>query len=139
MSNVIFNPPPDRTLASTVELFQYWKIRLEDGYSRPEYCAKVDELIENTVNAPVIFSHGDLNPANILVREVGEGRYEIAGIIDWECSGYYPDFWEKMMASRGWMTDEWNQVVSDNWPSTSDELSRASGYIIGAAMEFTYC
>lgn len=35
------------------------------------------------------FTHGDLTAYNILVRE---GR--VAAIIDWECAGWYPEYWE---------------------------------------------
>ncbi|XWX01577.1 hypothetical protein V2A60_009605 [Cordyceps javanica] len=40
-----------------------------------EYCVK--------------FTHADLNPRNIQYRN---GR--ITGIIDWECAGWYPEYWE---------------------------------------------
>lgn len=36
-----------------------------------------------------VFTHGDLNPSNILVRD-----NKIVGIIDWEMSGWYPHYWE---------------------------------------------
>ncbi|KAL1850417.1 hypothetical protein Daus18300_012951 [Diaporthe australafricana] len=36
-----------------------------------------------------VFTHGDLNPSNILVRDE-----RIVGIIDWEMSGWYPHYWE---------------------------------------------
>ncbi|KAI0380627.1 kinase-like protein [Hypomontagnella monticulosa] len=38
--------------------------------------------------APV-FTHADLNPSNILIRN---GR--VVGILDWEISGWYPPYWE---------------------------------------------
>lgn len=37
----------------------------------------------------VRFTHGDLGPQNILVR-----GSEVVAIIDWECSGWYPEYWE---------------------------------------------
>lgn len=37
----------------------------------------------------IVFTHGDLRPDNIIVKD---GR--ITGIIDWEMSGWYPDYWE---------------------------------------------
>ena len=138
LSNVMFDPPPERVLDSTVEFFKYWKMRLEEGYARPEYFEKVDELIGNAVHAPIVFSHGDLNSTNILVRSVGEGRYEIAGIIDWECSGFYPDFWERVMVGRGRMTSEWMDAISNSWPSSSKELARFASYILSGALEFDY-
>lgn len=38
----------------------------------------------------IVFTHGDLNPRNIIVDS--EGR--VAGILDWEYSGWYPEYWE---------------------------------------------
>nr|POE92412.1 hypothetical protein CFP56_69659 [Quercus suber] len=35
------------------------------------------------------FTHGDLTAFNILVRD---GK--VAAIIDWECAGWYPEYWE---------------------------------------------
>jgi hypothetical protein len=32
---------------------------------------------------------------------------DITGILDWELFGWYPDFWELMMASRGSCNDRW--------------------------------
>ncbi|KAJ8133483.1 hypothetical protein O1611_g137 [Lasiodiplodia mahajangana] len=45
---------------------------------------------------PPKFTHGDLNPFNILVRD---GK--VVGIIDWEFSGWYPDYWEYTTAWFG--------------------------------------
>lgn len=36
-----------------------------------------------------VFAHGDLGPHNILWKD---GR--IVGIIDWECAGWFPEYWE---------------------------------------------
>lgn len=35
------------------------------------------------------FTHGDLHSANVLMSQ---GR--LAGIVDWECAGYFPEYWE---------------------------------------------
>ena len=45
---------------------------------------------------PPVFTHGDLNPFNILVREGN-----VVGIIDWEFSGWYPHYWEYTSAWFG--------------------------------------
>ncbi|KAH8203509.1 hypothetical protein TruAng_002380 [Truncatella angustata] len=37
----------------------------------------------------IVFSHGDLNMRNILVRN---GR--LSGVVDWETSGWYPEYWD---------------------------------------------
>ena len=42
----------------------------------------------------IVFTHADLNPRNILVQRNGRGGWEVSGIVDWETSGYYPEYWD---------------------------------------------
>ena len=57
---------------------------------------------------PTCFTHGDLSTFNILVRDG-----EIAGIIDWEMAGWYPDYWEYTSAWHVNPYDEgWKSEVS---------------------------
>jgi aminoglycoside phosphotransferase (APT) family kinase protein len=46
----------------------------------------------------IVFTHADLNPRNILVGPVaqldGRVRWDVTGIVDWENSGYFPEYWE---------------------------------------------
>jgi aminoglycoside phosphotransferase (APT) family kinase protein len=41
-----------------------------------------------------VFTHGDIRPENIVVQETQSGNYLVAGLIDWEFSGFYPDWYE---------------------------------------------
>jgi hypothetical protein len=41
-----------------------------------------------------VFTHGDVRPANIMVDIDQTGKYLVTGIIDWETSGFYPDYFE---------------------------------------------
>lgn len=50
-----------------------------------------DLLPEKETSA--VFTHGDVRPANIMVDKA-EDTWCITGIIDWETSGFYPDWWE---------------------------------------------
>ena len=43
-------------------------------------------------NCPVVFTHADLHPSNIMVSI--ESPCRIIAIIDWQQSGWYPDYWE---------------------------------------------
>lgn len=47
-------------------------------------------------NHPIIFTHADLGPHNIMVDERGR----LSAIIDWEDSGWYPEYWENYRAMR---------------------------------------
>ena len=41
-----------------------------------------------------VFTHGDLRPDNIIVRRNQDGEFTLAGIVDWEHSGFFPTYWE---------------------------------------------
>ncbi|RDW93566.1 uncharacterized protein DSM5745_00888 [Aspergillus mulundensis] len=56
-----------------------------------------------------VFTHGDLNPSNVLVRD---GK--IISIIDWEFSGWYPHYWEYTSVWLGNTTrTEWRDRVCE--------------------------
>ncbi|KAM3439261.1 hypothetical protein MY4824_002790 [Beauveria thailandica] len=62
-----------------------------------------------------VFTHGDLNPFNIMVRD---GNIE--AIIDWEFSGWYPRYWEYTSVWLGNKTRmAWQRMAEkfiDPWP-----------------------
>ncbi|KAL5337677.1 kinase-like domain-containing protein [Aspergillus crustosus] len=68
---------------------------------------------------PPVFTHGDLNPFNIFIR--GD---KIAGIIDWEFAGWYPNYWEYTSAWLGnRLSTEWQSDLCrflDVYPSELD-------------------
>ncbi|KAF1847836.1 uncharacterized protein K460DRAFT_414498 [Cucurbitaria berberidis CBS 394.84] len=64
---------------------------LEDG--RLDYLRR-----EMPSNNQIVMTHGDLCPLNILVKS--EDTVEIAGVVDWETGGAYPEYWEYVNAFR---------------------------------------
>lgn len=48
-----------------------------------------------------VFTHSDLSPTNLLIEE---GR--LSGIVDWECAGYLPEYWEFTKAMFSTRDDE---------------------------------
>lgn len=46
-----------------------------------------------------IFTHGDTRPDSLMV-ELADNEYIIAGIIDWEYSGFYPDYYESVRCTN---------------------------------------
>ncbi|EGU81735.1 hypothetical protein FOXB_07742 [Fusarium oxysporum f. sp. conglutinans Fo5176] len=50
----------------------------------------------------VVFTHADLNLRNILVDKVtrldGTRGWAVSGIVDWENSGFYPEYWDCIKA-----------------------------------------
>jgi aminoglycoside phosphotransferase (APT) family kinase protein len=41
-----------------------------------------------------VFTHGDVRTANIMVKQNDSVNYTVTGIIDWETSGFSPDYFE---------------------------------------------
>ncbi|KAK3942108.1 serine threonine kinase [Diplogelasinospora grovesii] len=65
-----------------------------------------------------VFTHGDLNPFNIMVK-----GNQITGIIDWEFSGWYPDYWEYTSAWYGNLTRQfWQDLVPEFLDPHPEEL-----------------
>ncbi|KAI1845397.1 hypothetical protein JX265_005258 [Neoarthrinium moseri] len=60
--------------------------------------------------SPPKFAHGDLNPFNVLVRDG-----EVVGILDWEFSGWYPNYWEYTSAWFG-------NVIRTEWQGKLDKI-----------------
>ena len=79
----------------------------------------------------ILFTHGDLSPRNIIVRE---GR--IVGLLDWECAGWYPEYWEFVRFFRNIYTRiDWHEyadiIFTDSYPSevmTDHFLGRLTGH-----------
>lgn len=63
-------------------------------------------------NHPPVFTHGDLQRSNILVQLHPDFSTRII-ILDWEFAGWYPNYWEYVMAVRGCGTfhDDWHHWV----------------------------
>lgn len=58
----------------------------------------------------IVLTHGDLAPRNILVHEG-----EVVAILDWEMSGYYPEYWEyhKAYYPPHWDSSWFRRLVMD--------------------------
>ncbi|GKZ23420.1 hypothetical protein AbraCBS73388_009787 [Aspergillus brasiliensis] len=75
--------------------------------------------ISHDIPHAIYFTHGDLNPRNILVEN---GR--ISGIVDWENAGWFPEYWEYTKAHycvryvMRWLVD----VVDRVFEGYRDEL-----------------
>jgi serine/threonine protein kinase len=98
----------------TIQDFHFWlrdgltpsgaKHNIEDGEWRD-----IEKMVamQDASWPPPVFTHGDLNPANIIVR--GD---KVVGIIDWEFAGWYPHYWEYTSAFYGNVTrTDWQDAV----------------------------
>lgn len=52
--------------------------------------------------AKIVFTHGDVRRANIMVRRDGDEHenWSVVAVIDWEASGFYPEYWECVKATN---------------------------------------
>lgn len=107
-------PPPVRFGPfRTIQDFHIW---MRDGLKQGEAAnmepADLDDVNEMIARQdgpwpPPVFTHGDFNPSNIIVRD-----NKIVGIIDWEMAGWYPHYWE--YTSLKMASDLVNPVWHDN-------------------------
>lgn len=82
-------------------------------------------------NGSIHFSHADLNLANIMILSEC-GRITISGIIDWDQSGWYPNYWEycKMVVTTDyeheWRSAGWIERIIEE---RTDELAVLQEYM----------
>jgi hypothetical protein len=57
----------------------------------------------------IVMTHSDLRPENILVSLTPSNTIKITGLVDWELSGAYPEYWEyvKALAGVSWSLSDW--------------------------------
>ena len=98
----------------TVQDFHFWlrdglipsgaKHNVEDGEWQD---IKKMVAMQDAPSPPPVFTHGDLNPANIIIR--GDN---VVGIVDWEFAGWYPNCWEYTSAYYGNVTrTDWQDAI----------------------------
>ena len=75
----------------------------------------------------IVFSHGDLNLHNIVVKDG-----DIVALLDWECAGWYPEHWEYIKFCAASLYDrEWHQFGPTLLPTTyPDELIKDQFYAL---------
>ncbi|KAG5994853.1 hypothetical protein E4U43_003163 [Claviceps pusilla] len=76
-------------------------------------------LLPDTGN--IYFAHGDLTLTNIMISD-GPAPRRISAILDWEQSGWFPEYWEycKLLYAvdyeHGWRVDGWADKVMKPFP-----------------------
>lgn len=74
--------------------FDDWRVsRLYGGSVQQKKWQQILEKQRRTSSGRFVLTHGDLSPRNILVR-----GSTIIGIIDWELSGFFPEYVEHATA-----------------------------------------
>lgn len=82
-----------------------WRRRVPDPQSIPDPWR---DLLSD--NGSIVFTHGDLHRGNIIVSATSPTK--IVAIIDWQLSGWYPDYWEycKALFTAEWGKGWWDYV-----------------------------
>jgi hypothetical protein len=57
-----------------------------------------------------VFTHGDIRPDNITVKVSNDGDCRVTGLLDWEYSGFYPEYYESIKSTNCMATNE-----HDDW------------------------
>lgn len=74
----------------------------------------------HTNSYPIFFTHGDINLTNILMNP---RTLRISGLIDWECAGFYPEYWEKTKSVHSVNRDTfWPVVFPRVMPGFEEEI-----------------
>ncbi|RWA08939.1 hypothetical protein EKO27_g6170 [Xylaria grammica] len=91
-------------------------------YNGASYRENLLEFLPHSSKA--VFTHGDIAPRNIMVNDSAS----ITGLIDWENSGWYPEYWEfaniqKPSADFDWM--RWmDRTKPEVWDITGIKKAR---------------
>lgn len=79
-------------------------------------------------DTPIVFTHGNLTPNNVIITAPGNGPARLVGIVGWNQAGWYPAHWEiwkarlaanEEGAGRGW----WENMVSEATTPFNGSLS----------------
>ncbi|KAM5445380.1 hypothetical protein MaudCBS49596_007603 [Microsporum audouinii] len=112
------------------EVFAHKGITTAKGFNDLQFSAKhrasphYVKLLHSFLDDPnrtlrgSVFTHGDLKKSNIMVKQDASdpNHYDIAGIIDWEDGGFYPEYYECTTISNGQSIlsdDDWYLYMPD--------------------------
>lgn len=74
------------------------------------------ELRPPASSCRIVFTHGDLRPDNVTVEMAGDHGYVVTGLIDWEYSGFYPEYYEAAKSTNclsPYEEDDWYLFLPD--------------------------
>ncbi|KAF2111177.1 kinase-like domain-containing protein [Lophiotrema nucula] len=111
---VVQGEPSLRSFPSPMEFHDWlswlWRRKIEDPQTVPDLWRP---LLPDDAN--VVFTHGDLHRRNIIITSTSPVR--VAALLDWEQSGWYPDYWEYCKAmftasdAEDWRGNGWIDMI----------------------------
>ena len=121
--------------ASETEFVRYlMSARWPPMYTEEEFKADGEAILKLlTVEHDIVFTHGDLHFHNVIVKDG-----HISGIIDWECAGWMPEYWEFGVILRCFDTkSEWYRLVTA-MPSFKYKMEMAADYVLAYTTDQSY-
>ncbi|KAF8823525.1 hypothetical protein HHX47_DHR10000188 [Lentinula edodes] len=79
--------PFDSVKAFHEELIKFSNLEFPNQETESAALSKIHRLYEKPYR--IVFTHNDLHPGNVIV----DANFRIVGIIDWESSGWMPEYW----------------------------------------------
>jgi aminoglycoside phosphotransferase len=99
------NIDENRLISSEKEFNRFIMADLWEFYPTEYYNMLLSMMRQNH---RIVLTHGDFHPRNIMVKDT-----IITGIIDWEFSGWYPEYWEYIKALTAVEpVDDWWRYLS---------------------------
>lgn len=65
-----------------------------------EFLRRLSPSFTSHSDPRIVFTHGDIRPDNIMVELADNNKYMVSGILDWEYSGFYPDYYESVRCTN---------------------------------------
>ncbi|GBE87499.1 hypothetical protein SCP_1101760 [Sparassis crispa] len=89
--DIVFDEYPNSGPFPTVPAFHDYFSNLPFEFNASMPHPFRSKLIDDV---PIVFTHSDLHPSNVIVSAEGDGAPRVVAIIDWHQSGWYPSYWE---------------------------------------------
>ncbi|EPE32980.1 Protein kinase-like (PK-like) [Glarea lozoyensis ATCC 20868] len=81
-----------QAIITTIAEFEDFQFSIPP-YSRMPWIMFLRSLLPSA-SSGTVFTHGDVRTANIMVDRDESGDYFVTGVIDWETSEFYPEYFE---------------------------------------------
>lgn len=93
-------------------------------FATPTYIQFLRNLVPAD-SVQCVFTHSDFRPANIMVEKGEDGAWKVVSVVDWESSGFYPEYWESVKA-----TNNMGPLARFDWYLYLPKCASASQYAI---------
>ncbi|RJE24597.1 Phosphotransferase enzyme family [Aspergillus sclerotialis] len=86
------------------DLSDFEDFLLDGSHSGGGVFAELIRQLSSPTHSPlspsIVFTHGDLRPDNIVVDMGNGSEWIVTGLLDWEYSGFYPEYYEAVKCTN---------------------------------------